>query len=345
MTEDKSTLSSWEKEEIAAFFAGEKGRIHAFEDVLFHMQRLCPSLIYRALPGRAGEKGVIGAALPGQRFRFYVSEYDGAFFIKYRGIKEKLPFLPGNSETYYACNLSSALFYAANPEKKRPLKQREKKTAPAEKSYPAGEEKITPPEEAKNGLPGEKKSGAGQKITEKEAAQFDRMRARIKGEATWQPLWAKAQRAAEKCARADMAPGAPVQVPLLRLLRELASEDPLLKEPDRQIFALRTLADAPLTLRKTGALVGCSGERVRQRENRAFPRLLRRLSYGKKDPAPAFRDRILAFFLMLPDEALPDAACALCLENRRVGTWVMCLLSPDADSDFCRLTESRLAGR
>lgn len=79
MTEEKSTLSSWEKEEIAVFFAGEEGRIHAFEDVLLHMQGLCPSLIYRALPGRTGDKGVIGAALPGQRFRFYVSDMTAPF--------------------------------------------------------------------------------------------------------------------------------------------------------------------------------------------------------------------------------------------------------------------------
>ena len=104
LTIDTPFVYSWDC--IASFFGGDVECIDAFNKVCENMLSLDSELVIRH------NSSIIGMAKGHEYYRFYVSCYDGEYFIKYKHLKEKEIFSPLNVGKYFVRNIESCEFFS-----------------------------------------------------------------------------------------------------------------------------------------------------------------------------------------------------------------------------------------
>ena len=95
---------------IFDFFKGDDKLVNIFNKVAEHINSLDSEIVVRA------RTSIIGMSRPSERYRFYVVETEGAFYIKYKNWPIGKPFTESAIEEYYASNMSCNEFFTENLE-------------------------------------------------------------------------------------------------------------------------------------------------------------------------------------------------------------------------------------
>ena len=97
---------------IMEFFAGDLDSSALFVEVAFNMIEASPKACVRY------NDGIIGVAVPGERYRFYITKKNGICSIKYKHHTESHPFVQEDKEKYITYNIECNAYFVDHPELK-----------------------------------------------------------------------------------------------------------------------------------------------------------------------------------------------------------------------------------
>ncbi len=293
MPKQRTELSFQDATEyIDAFFEGDTSLIETFVAVYRNMFELDNEILIRT----NGE--IIGTSKPGEFYRFYVSNVDGKYYIKYKDRSEKELFSPNAVPQYFSYNATCLKYFAENKESL----------------------KIKPKEQS------ETKSKA------KTADNPSNVRARKEKTSTlmeWEPIRVKCYNATEAVEKqiVDTTFSETVYNDILKMLFNICDNKDIFDERNGNIVKIRILSDTPVTLHQLGEMYGVSRERIRQCELKAWRKVTNGIYKYTKEQWVPYREYLKELLMYIPDEKFLSTIGYINKRNSTIGTWLQMIVS------------------
>lgn len=118
---------------------------------------------------------------------------------------------------------------------------------------------------------------------------------------------------------------------IVELLADACSDRELVKECDGEIIINRRLNSPSVTLQSLGERYHVTGERIRQREKRAWRKLTIGIYHCKYEKFVPYKERLIRILLNIPDEVFINTIVQISRRNAIIGSWLQMVVARTGD--------------